>query len=473
MDTNASLSRRRLIRNATALVGVSGLTWLNGSPLFATTANAADGDLLAQTNLRGTYNATNEGLVPGAGDDQSQRLQSILNNASASNRPVFLPPGRYKISNIKLPANTRLIGVPGATKIVYTGAGHCFMAESGDHIELSGLSFDGANQPIGKYAEALLRLSQCRHLVVEKCEIAGSSAIGLMVDRSSGSIQNNQISGAFGECGLLSLENSNMNISHNRVYDCANGGILVHRWNPGEDGSIVANNQIWRISARSGGTGQWGNGINVYKAHSVQINSNQTADCEFSGIRSNGGSNVQILGNNCRRSGETAIYSEFEFEGAIITSNIVDGCARGISIVNFLQGGRIGVCANNIVRNCNLPISYEPGAKGGGISVEAETTVTGNVVENSPDFGILLGYGPYLRNVIAANNVVRGSKISVYVSVVEGCKSTTIKNNIFANFTQGAIVGFRWEEAVTGDLATNSAAGYKFLNISGNQLQRA
>ena len=36
----------------------------------------------------------------------------------------------------------------------------------------------------------------------------------------------------------------------------------------------------------------------------------------------------------CSRSGETAIYAEFAFQGAVIGSNIVDGAANGISVVN-------------------------------------------------------------------------------------------------------------------------------------------
>ncbi|MEH0071825.1 hypothetical protein V6L77_18445 [Pannonibacter sp. Pt2-lr] len=44
------------------------------------------------------------------------------------------------------------------------------------------------------------------------------------------------------------------------------------------------------------------------------IASNHVSDCAFSAIRANSASNVQISGNTCLRSGETAIYSEFSFE---------------------------------------------------------------------------------------------------------------------------------------------------------------
>src|SRR5690606_35792467 len=104
-----------------------------------------------------------------------------------------------------------------------------------------------------------------------------------------------------------------------------------------------------RIRADLGGTGQWGNGINVFRAGNVVVAGNMVSDCAFSAIRSNGGSNVQITGNQCLRSGDTAIYSEFVFEGALISANVVDGAANGISIVNFNEGGRLAVCSSNLV----------------------------------------------------------------------------------------------------------------------------
>ncbi len=93
---------------------------LAGGSAFAGNELATE---LAMGNLRGGFSATDDGLRPGAVDDQSRLLQSILQRAAASNKPVFLPPGNYVVSNIKFPSNTRLMGVPGATRLVYSGAG--------------------------------------------------------------------------------------------------------------------------------------------------------------------------------------------------------------------------------------------------------------------------------------------------------------------------------------------------------------
>ena len=402
---------------------------------LASQANAASSNGISISDLRGSFSATDSGLRPGAYDDQSKLLQAILDKAAAQNKPVFLPPGNYVISNIKLPTNTRLMGVPGASRLVYSGAGHCLMAENCQHVEISGIVVDGINRKIEDYAIGLVRISNTLHFIMDNCEIIGSAGVGLYVDRSAGRITNNTISGAAGDSAIYGVENREMLISANKIRNCSNGGILVHRWSPGEDGSIITNNHISQISAKNGGTGQWGNGINIFRAHSVQVANNQIADCDFSAIRSNGGSNVQIIGNSARRSGETAIYSEFEFVGAVISNNIVDTCARGISIVNFLEGGRLGVVSNNIVRNVTRTIPYASDDKSNiGISVEADTTLSGNVVENSPDFGIALGWGPYLRNVVATSNIIRGSNVGIYVSVVKGAKSTVVSNNIISKY---------------------------------------
>ncbi len=77
----------------------------------------------------------------------------------------------------------------------------------------------------------------------------------------------------------------------------------------------------------------------------------------------------------CSRSGETAIYAEFAFEGAVVSGNIVDGAANGISIVNFDKGGRMAVCSGNVVRNLSTEGPYPADAPGFGvgITVEADT----------------------------------------------------------------------------------------------------
>jgi uncharacterized secreted repeat protein (TIGR03808 family) len=236
---------------------------------------------------------------------------------------------------------------------------------------------------------------------------------------------------------------------------------------------MVSGNRITGVNAVNGGTGQYGNGINLYRADGVTVTDNQILRSAFSAIRANSASNAQISGNQCLQSGETGIYAEFAFEGAVVSGNVVDGAANGISVVNFNEGGRLATVANNVVRNLSLkgPYVLEEAIFGVGISVEADTAVTGNVVENAPFWGLALGFGGYLRNVVASGNVVRQAGIGCAVSVAEGAGSAVISGNLFQGMTKGAIIGTRWKTPATGELLSgDEAARYPQLTIEGNRL---
>lgn len=426
---------------------------------------------VTDASIRGSLDAEGFGIRPGAHDDQSRAFARMLEEAAKDGQAVFLPPGRYRVSNITLPRNVRLTGIPGSTRIVYGGEGHLMLAEGAEHIELSGLVLDGANRRLMDHVQSILDMRDVRRLVVDNCEIVGSAKNGIALEKTGGRIERTRVSGA-GEAGIYSVSARVMRIAANEVVDCANGGILVHRWQAGEDGTIVTGNRVERIAARNGGTGQFGNGINVFRAGNVTVTDNQVADCAFSAIRANSAGNVQIGSNTCLRSGETAIYSEFAFEGAAITSNIVDGAASGISMVNFNEGGRLGTCTGNVVRNMSREGPYEPDAPGfgSGISVEADTTVTGNVIENAPLYGLGIGWGPFMRNVVASDNVIRTAGTGIAVSVVEGGGSAVITGNIVEDVRNGAIVGHRWAEPVTEDMAASGNGGYSHLTVERNQV---
>jgi uncharacterized secreted repeat protein (TIGR03808 family) len=224
---------------------------------------------------------------------------------------------------------------------------------------------------------------------------------------------------------------------------------------------------VSNIRADAGGTGQNGNSINIFRTNNVVVSNNIINDSAFTAIRGNSASNLQISGNNCTGSGETAIYSEFAFEGAVVADNLVDGAANGISMVNFDSGGRLGTCSGNVVRNLSTKGPY-PGTFGVGISVEADISVTGNVVENAPLYGIQLGWGAYMRDVIATGNIVRESGEGIYVSIVEGVGSAIISDNIIQGSRNGGIVGHSWGDVTVKDLTQKSAQIYPNLTVERN-----
>lgn len=455
----ASISRRRFITStATAALG----TALAAQPSPAQ-------DLFEGLALRGT----NPTLEPGSGSsgDQSRDLQRAVDQASITGEPVILGAGAYRVSNLSLPPATRLIGVPGSTSLVYSGAGPFITARTGRHIYLSGIEFDGADLPLPADVPALISISDTADFRMENCFAGNTSKIAIRLERSGGLVARCKVSNASGNAAIQSYDATGLRIENNHVHDCADGGIYVWRRDPGEDGTLISGNRVERIGARSGGTGQFGNGINIFRAHNTSVQNNWVADCAFSAIRVNAGDNTSITGNKCLRNGETGIYVEFGFSGAVVSNNLIDGATGGISITNFNDGGRLAVVSNNLIRNLKTtgPYDNEIIDFGWGISVEADTTVTGNVIEGAPLYGINAGWGVNLRNVLIANNIIRDAGTGISVSVVENTGPTIVSTNLIDGARNGAILGYRWKDIATGELV-DGTVDIPNLTITGNRV---
>jgi uncharacterized secreted repeat protein (TIGR03808 family) len=268
------------------------------------------------------------------------------------------------------------------------------------------------------------------------------------------------------QAGIRSLDAIGLDLLHNAIFDCANNGIQVWRSQAGEDGSVVADNRIARIRADGGGSGQNGNGINVFRAGGVLVSGNRITDCAYSAIRGNAASDIQMIANNCARLGEVALYAEFGFEGALITGNLVDSAAAGISVTNFNQGGRLAIVQGNLIRNLFRREEEPEDKRGVGISIEADTSVTGNVIENAPTAGLVIGWASYMRDVVATGNLIRKARVGILVSPRAG--SCLLASNMISGASDGAIRAMdSWGGAIGPDLAS-AGSGDARLAISGN-----
>lgn len=454
--TTSTLTRRGLLAGLAAL------------PLAAQAKSAET--LFSAADFRGALDASHYGVTPDALGADAKAFNRLLREAASRDMPVFLPPGIYRLSDIELPANIRIAGVPDATRLVYSGEGSFIRALGAKRVTLTDLVIDGANRWLADNQPGLVTFQQVEKLTLEGCEILGAQKFAVWAERCGGRIDGNTLSGAAASA-VYAVECRDFAIRDNVVSDCGDGGILVHRWTKGFDGTIVTGNRISRILAKSGGTGEYGNGINVFRADGVQVANNHVSDCAFTAIRSNAGSNVQITGNQCLGSGETAIYSEFGFDGAMIASNIIDGAANGILSVNFNEGGRLAVISGNLIRNLRLTAPYEQEDAFFGIGIEAESdaAVTGNVIEGAPRWGMLIGWGPYLRDVNVTGNVIRNSSVGIAATVVEGAGHASIRQNVFSGLSDAAIAGYRWIEKVTDDLSMAGAESFPHLDIADNR----
>jgi uncharacterized secreted repeat protein (TIGR03808 family) len=424
-------------------------------------------------DLRGALDATHEGVRPGAVDDQSVALSRALSKAAAEGRPLFLPPGRYAVADIDLPERAQLIGVPGESRLAYSGGNWLLRSRGAQRLRLEGLVLDGRQRPLQADMPGLLSAEAVGEAVVENCTILDSAGSGLVLSGCAGRVARCHVSGVR-LAGLSLHESRGLSATDNVIEDCGDRGIFVWRWDPGEDGTLLRGNRISRIRALSGGTGQYGNGIHLSKADGVIVADNRIDDCDFSAARAFSSSSVRIAGNIVTGSGETALYVEFAYVGAIVTGNLVDGAATGISFANFPEyGGRLGVCSGNVVRNLasylRLPNGIE-GPYGVGITVEADIAVTGNVVEEAPHCGLRLGWGPYLRDVSATGNVIRRAGIGIAVTVVDGAGPALIADNLVSESSRGAILGMRWHEIASGELSGAGGDRFPHLTIARNRV---
>ena len=247
-----------------------------------------------------------------------------------------------------------------------------------------------------------------------------------------------------------------MLIARNTIYGAGNNGIQVWRSQAGDDGTIVTDNRIEAIDNRAGGSGQYGNAINVFRAGNVIVRGNRIDNCAFSAVRGNAASNIQIEGNSivtCAR-GRDLCGVRLRGRG----DRQQHGRRRRDRRLGhqFQRGRPARGRAGQLIRNLHCrrgPAGTDPGDGAGiGIAVEADTAVTGNVIENAPTAGIMLGLGQYLRDVAVTGNMVRKADIGIAVSVVPGAGTCADRQQRDRRGPRGAIVGMDGKRIVTGDL---------------------
>jgi uncharacterized secreted repeat protein (TIGR03808 family) len=455
------LNRRHLI-GASAALGAAGALAMSPDPARAAPLTSTLG-----------RDATQYGVRPGSPDDQTKALQRAIDEAARAQVPLALPPGFYRTSMLRLQAGTQLIGVRGATRLIFNGGASMLSGEGAGHIGLTNITLDGGLIPLPT-RRGLIHCLDGRDIRIIDCEITGSGGNGIWFENVSGDVSGNIISKT-SSTAVVSFDAQGLLVSRNTIAGTNDNGIEILRSSIGDDGTLVADNRIEDIKAGPGGSGQYGNAINAFRAGNVIVRGNRIRNCDYSAVRGNSAANIQITGNSVSDVREVALYSEFSFEGAIIANNTVDGAAEGVSVCNFNEGGRLAVVQGNIIRNLlpKRPIGTAPDDDAGvGIYVEADTAVTGNVIENAPSFGIIAGWGKYLRDVVISGNVIRNSFVGIGVSVVPGAGTALVNNNMISDAPRGAVVGLDHARPVTPDLSAEGAQRFAQVVVGANAVRR-
>jgi uncharacterized secreted repeat protein (TIGR03808 family) len=406
------------------------------------------------------------GLLQDSVDDQSAALEAAMNQAVANGRPLFIPAGTYRVGNLLAPSGLRMHGVPGRSMLTSAGTGPILRLSGSAQVSLQSLGFVGATPGTeGQVEDGLVTIDASSDIAIEGCSFTGGSGNGVAIRDAAATITGSSFAG-HGLAAIFSLDSRGLMLSGNRIIGCENNGIQIWGSQNRHDGSIITGNTIARIGWRNGGNGQNGNGINVFRADDVVVANNQLSDCAFTAIRLNSTNNVTVSGNVCRASGEVAIFSEFAFSGSVITGNLIDGAAGGISVTNLDSGGHLAVVSGNIVRDIAARSEVNPDTTPFGIFAEADVAVTGNSVDAVPGVGIGAGWGPYLRNVLISNNNISGATTGIAVTVAEQPGAVRISGNLISGATHG-IVGMAWTEMRSDDLVRD-AAQFQHVSIEGN-----
>src|ERR1700761_572841 len=416
--------------------------------------------------------ATQYGVRPGSPDDQTRVLQRAIDEATRAQAPLALPPGVYRTGTLRLQNGTQLVGVRGATRLIFNGGGSLLSSEGASHVGVSNVTLDGGGIALPS-RRGLLHVLGGGDVRIVDCEILASGGAGIWLEQVSGDISGNIITRT-ASTAIVSFDAQGLIVSRNTIQDTNDNGIEILRNAVGDDGTLVLDNRIEDIKAGPGGSGQYGNAINAFRAGNVVVRGNRIRNCDYSAVRGNSAANIQITGNSVSDVREVALYSEFSFEGAVIANNTVDGAAFGVSVCNFNEGGRIAVVQGNIIRNLlpKRPIGPAPDDDAGvGIYVEADSTVTGNVIENAPAFGIVAGWGQYLRDVVISGNVIRKAFAGIGVSVTSGAGTALVNTNVISETPRGAVIGLDHLRPVTPDLTEDGAPRFAQVVIGTNAVR--
>src|SRR5207302_2491378 len=236
--------------------------------------------------------AAHFGLRPGSPDDQSRTLQRALDAVATARVPLALAPGVYRAGNLKLNAGAQLVGVRGQTKLVFTEGPSLIAAENADHVTLTGLVLDGLRRRLPE-RRGLVHLENSRNLRVADCAIADAGGNGIHAVAVAGEVVDTTLSDSV-EAAIHSFDARGLLIARNTIIGAGNNGIQVWRGAAGDDGTLVIDNRIEAIANRSGGSGQYGNAVSVFRAGNVIVRGNRINNCAFTAVRGNAASNIHI-----------------------------------------------------------------------------------------------------------------------------------------------------------------------------------
>jgi uncharacterized secreted repeat protein (TIGR03808 family) len=185
--------------------------------------------------------ATHMGVRPGSPDDQSAILQRAIDRAAAARAPLALPGGVYRAGGLTLPSGAQIVGVRGATRLLFSGGMSLIAARGAEFVALTGLTLDGMARPLPPY-RGLVHF-EATGMRIAECAVVGSGGHGIRLAAAQGEVTGTSIEDA-ADVALLSADGRGVTIARNSIANAGNNGIVVIRAENGTDGTQVLDNRI-------------------------------------------------------------------------------------------------------------------------------------------------------------------------------------------------------------------------------------
>ena len=357
---------------------------------------------------------------PGTGWTTVANVQTLINNARAANLPLHLKPGTYTTNKVDVLTSNGggnpliLIGASGTVIVQLASVQPYLLSVSGVYgTNIENIIFDGGNITLndtGSQFPAVVRFSGDITYQVRNCVFRNSPFSGISATAGAhGIVTHSQFFSL--RYGFTTLD-CGCTFEKNRVVTCTYGGIYVWTTSAYAIQARIADNFIQNIqNVPPLGSGEYGNGISIYRAGGVSIVNNTIYQCALSAIRINGGSNCQVLGNRSWSSGDAGIFLESPGAdvatiGHIVANNIIDAGFTGINAAN------VGMYGDGVTRRITIANNQITNATTVGIIGEGGVTFTGNSVENCP-IGISAGTNDAAFDLTVTGNFLRNCKMGI------------------------------------------------------------
>ena len=180
--------------------------------------------------------ATQYGVRPGSPDDQTRALQRAIEETARAQVPLALPPGVYRTGMLHLQNGTQLVGVRGATRLVFSGGASMVSGEGRGSIGLTNITLDGGGIPLPT-RRGLVHCLGGRDIRITDCEITGSGGCGIWFENVAGEVSGNIITKT-AATAIVSFDAQGLLVSRNTIpaptttasKSCAPRSATTARW---------------------------------------------------------------------------------------------------------------------------------------------------------------------------------------------------------------------------------------------------